>query len=140
MRIKVRGWGRDQGEKVLMDAALSDAGAPENNTYSVGSTYLQIDYKDSPRWRQARVTTSANLRLGGRYLLQVELSRYEIAQLFFATHSGEMVRMIQSFILEEEREDNERHLARLAAMDERRRQRRGQAQSDEHGGADQPKA
>jgi hypothetical protein len=131
MRIKVRGWGRDQGEKVLMDAALSEAGEPENNTYSRGTTYLQIDNKDSRRWRQARISTSADLRLGGSYLLQVELSRYEIAQLFFATHSGEMVRMVQSFILEEERQATARHLARLAEMDERRRQRLAKAESEE---------
>jgi hypothetical protein len=130
MRIKVRGWGRDQGEKVLMDAALSEAGEPRDNSYSRGELYLQIDYKDS-RLSKARVSTSADLRLGGSYLLQVELSRHEIAQLFFATHSGDMVRMIQSFILEEERQDNERLLARLAAMDERRRQRLAQAQTEE---------
>ena len=50
------------------------------------------------------VSTSAELRLGGSYLLQVELRRKEIAQLFYETHGGDIVRMFRSFI--EDEEDN----------------------------------
>ena len=70
-----------------------------------------------------RISTSAEVRLGGTYLLQVELSRKEIAQLFYETHSRSMIRMLRSFIDEEDNKDRAQQLAELAQLYERRRQR-----------------
>jgi hypothetical protein len=111
MRIAVRGWGRNQGEKEIMNAELRNAEAPPGS-YSMGKTYLRVEYPNS-RIAKARISTSTELRLGGRYLLHVELSRKEIAQLFYETHSGDIVRMFRSFIEDEEREEKQERLKRL---------------------------
>lgn len=122
MRITVRGWGRDLGKTEIMNADLADAESPPDR-YSRDHVYKTVDHPNSRSLTKVRISTSAELRLGGTYLLNVELSRKEIAQLFFDTHSGAMVRMIQSFIQEEDREDRARLLERMAQLDEHRRQR-----------------
>ena len=111
MRITVRGWGRDQGETTIMSAALSDAETPEDS-YSRGKLYTKVEYPENKRLTKVRISTSAEVRLGGNYLLHVELSRSEIAQLFYDTHSGAMVRMVRSFIEDEERQEHVERLAR----------------------------
>jgi hypothetical protein len=123
MRITVRGWGRNEGKKEIMDTGLSDAETGPVESYSRDKVYLAIENPENRSRTSVRVSTHAELRLGGNYLLQVVLSRKEIAQLFFATHSGAMTRMIQSFIQEEEREDRARLLEQMAQLGERRRQR-----------------
>jgi len=123
MRITVRGWGRDEGKKEIMHAGLADAETGPVERYSRDKIYLTVENRESRSRTSVRVSTHAELRLGGNYLLQVELSRKEIAQLFFDTHSGAMVRMIQSFIQEEDREDRARLLEQMAQLDEHRRQR-----------------
>ena len=125
MRITVRGWGRDLGETEIMSAALADAvGAlDEGGRYSRGKLYKKVLNPEDRRITKVRISTSAEVRLGGTYLLQVELSRKEIAQLFYESHSGSMVRMLRSFIDEEDNEDRARQLAELARLHERRRQR-----------------
>jgi hypothetical protein len=120
MRITVRGWGRDQGETTIMSAALSDAETPDGS-YSRGKLYKKVEYPENKRSTKARISTSAELRLGGNYLLHVELSRSEIAQLFYDTHSGAMVRMVRSFIEDEERQEAVRALERIAQREDRRR-------------------
>ncbi len=132
MRITVRGWGRDLGETEIMDAALADAEVPEGN-YSRGKIYKKVLHPEDRRRTKVRVSTGTEVRLGGTYLLHVELSRKEIAQLFYDTHSGSMVRMFRAFIEEEDHEDRARMLEQLSQYDERRRQRlaeRQQAQSE----------
>jgi hypothetical protein len=62
--------------------------------------------------------------------MHVDLSRTEIAQLFFETHNGSMVRMFKAFMEEEDAEDRAEMLRRLAQMDERRRQRKIDAESE----------
>src|SRR5581483_9720453 len=104
MRITVRGWGRDQGEKEVMRAPLSEAERGEVDRLSLGTTYLRIDYPGTPYLTKARVMTGAELRLGGNYLIQVELSRKEIDDLFYEMHSGEIVRQFRSFVAGEERQ------------------------------------
>ena len=122
MRITVRGWGRDLGETEVMSAALTDA-ETSGDRLSQGKLYKRVTDLDN-KWRtKVYISTSADLRLGGTYLLRVELSRKEIAELFFDTHKGAMVRMIQSFIEDEEHEDHARLLAEIAQRAERRRQR-----------------
>lgn len=125
MRIMVRGWGRDQGEKEIMNAALSDAIPGPDDRYSRGETYLNVENPNVPWAAKVRVSTSADLRLGGTYLLHVELKKSEIAQLFYKTHSNEIVRMVRSFIEDEARQDAAR---RLAQFEER--QRREQTVND----------
>ncbi len=122
MRISVRGWGRDQGEKEIMNSALEDAETDPSDRYARGKTYLTVDYPKSRR-SNVRVSTSTEIRLGGRYLLHGELSRQEIAQLFYETHSSDIVRMFQSFIEDEERQRDARRLERLTQYHEHRRQR-----------------
>jgi hypothetical protein len=130
MHITVRGWGRDQGEKEIMRAALADAETPAGS-YSRGKVYKAVLNAEDRRRTKVRVSTSAELRLGGTYLLHVELSRREIAQLFFETHTGSMVRMIRSFIEEEGREDHALLLEQMAQIDERRRERLAQKEQAE---------
>jgi hypothetical protein len=133
MRITVRGWGRDQGEREIMSAGLADAESPAGS-YSRGKVYKAVLNQEDRRKTKVRVSTSTELRLGGTYLLHVELSRREIAQLFYETHSGSMVRMVRSFIEEEASEDRALLLQQMARLDERRRQRLAQEeQAEPHG-------
>jgi hypothetical protein len=125
MHITVRGWGRDQGETTIMSAALADAESPAG-TYSRGKLYKTVEYPENKRLTKVRISTSAEVRLGGNYLLHVELSRSEIAQLFYDTHSGAMVRMVRSFIEDEERQEAVRMLERIAQHDEREQLRSAQ--------------
>jgi hypothetical protein len=115
LSITVRGWGRDQGEKVLMDAWLPSVERElSNGRFSRHTTYLRV-YPDNSR-TTALVSTHAEMRLGGDYLLQVELRRDEIAKLFFETHGGDIVRMFQSFIEDEERAKKQKRLQEIIAM------------------------
>jgi hypothetical protein len=84
MRITVRGWGRDHGEKELIDAYVGDMSVmEEGGKCHWGSTYLQItNYGVQSK---ARMSAGTTLNLGGSYLLHVELSDMEIAQLFYQT-------------------------------------------------------
>jgi hypothetical protein len=130
MRITVRGWGRDLGETELTNASLADArgASDDNGRLSRGNLYKSILYPEHRSLAGVRIATSAEMRLGGTYLLAVELSRKEIAQLFYETHSGEMVRMVRSFIEEEDR-------AELLALHERRRKRWAEAEQSETPGS-----
>jgi hypothetical protein len=85
MRVFVRGWGRDHGEKDLMDAQIDEMSAT-GGKYSWGHTYLEIipRYFGS-RHLKARVSAGTKLNLGGSYLLHVELSDTEIERLFYQT-------------------------------------------------------
>lgn len=131
MRITVRGWGRDLGETDLMSAALADASViVDGGRYSRGKLYKQVLNTDDRRRTKVRISTSTEVRLGGTYLLHVELGRKEIAQLFYETHSGSMVRMVRSFIDEEANEDHAEFLAQMARMNERRRQRLAQQEKE----------
>jgi hypothetical protein len=130
MRITVRGWGRDLGETEIMNASLDEAvGRPEGH-YSRGQIYKTVLNPENRRRTSLRISTGTEVRLGGTYLMHVDLSRKEIAQLFFDTHSGSMVRMFKAFIEEEDAEDRAEMLQKLAQMDERRRQRMIDAKSE----------
>src|ERR1700733_559767 len=104
MRITVRGWGRDLGETGIMNASLDEAVAPEAS-YSRGKVYKKVLNPENRRRTSLRISTGTEVRLGGTYLMHVDLSRKEIAQLFFETHNGSMVRMFRAFIEEEDAED-----------------------------------
>jgi hypothetical protein len=120
MRIIVRGWGRNAGEKQIMDAPLADAiNEDEIKSYSMGETYLHV--KSDGYRPGVHVSAGTQLNLGGRYLVRVELTREEIRQLFLQTHGGDIVRMFASFIEDEERAKRVQrwgaHKARLAAIE-----------------------
>jgi hypothetical protein len=129
MRITVRGWGRDLGETEIMDHSLEDAVAPEGN-YQRGKLYKKVQNPDNRRRTSMRISTGTEVRLGGMYLMHVELSRKEIAQLFFETHNGTMVRMMKAYIEEEEAEDRAAMLQSMAQMAERRQKRLAETEPD----------
>jgi hypothetical protein len=129
MRIAVRGWSRDLGETEIMSASLLDAEVPEKN-FSRGKLYKKVLNPEDRRRASVRISTGTEVRLGGTYLMHVELSRREIAQLFFETHNGSMVRMFKAFIEEEEAEERAEIFRRIAEMDERRRQRKIDTESE----------
>jgi hypothetical protein len=109
MRVTIRGARRNQGEKEIMDAELENAETVTGSFRAAwDGLYLQVDKRKPPPYglhlAKVRIyTTTPGLRLGGTYFLTVELSHYEIAELFYKTHHGEMVRMIRSFIEGEQR-------------------------------------
>lgn len=99
MRIIVSGWGRSHGKKEIMDAPLALATTHnEKGKFSFGETYLQTIGTESFPARRVQISTGVELRLGGNYRLEVELSRADIAHLFYKTHSGDIVRMFRSFV------------------------------------------
>jgi|SRR5579862_989473 len=128
MRITVRGWGRDLGKTEIMSAALVDAeeGPGPGEHYDSSTAYLNVVYPEADSLTKVHVSKKAELRLGGNYLLEIELSRTDITLLFFKTHSGAIVRMFRSFLLDEAKERSARQMERWARMDERRRQRLAQ--------------
>jgi hypothetical protein len=124
MHISVRGWGRDLGETEIMSGGLQDAKTlGEGERYSLGKVYKTIVSPDDRRRTKIRISTGTEVRLGGTYLMHVELTREEIAQLFFETHTGSIARMLRAFIDEESREDAAHALDQLSAMQERRQKR-----------------
>jgi hypothetical protein len=129
MRITVRGWGRDLGETEIMNASLDEA-MIEEGSYARGKLYKKVLNPEDRRRTSLRISTGTEVRLGGTYLMHVDLSRKEISQLFFETHNGSMVRMFKAFIEEEDAEDRAEMLQRLAKMDERRRQRMIDAETE----------
>jgi hypothetical protein len=129
MRITARGWGRNQGQTEVVNVALGQAvdGPGPGEYYHLGQAYLQIENPYSRNMATANVSAGTEqLRLGGRYLLKVELSREEIAKLFFATHHGDIVQTFKSLLEDEERQEEEekqrQEAERRAAMFARHRQ------------------
>jgi hypothetical protein len=135
MRITVRGWSRDVGETEIMSAAVADAKDSEDTDgrLSRSTLYKKVLHADDRLRTKVQVYSSVDVRLGGTYLLRLELSRKEIAQLFYETHSGSMVRMLRAFIDEEDNEDRIQQLAEFARRDERRRQRWAEMEQRESG-------
>jgi hypothetical protein len=87
MRVVVRGWGRDHGEKEIMntDSRLDDMPvAPENIRLTWGETYLRV-YKTRFSGT-VHVWASANLNLNGSYQTHLELDRSDIGRLFYLMH------------------------------------------------------
>jgi hypothetical protein len=120
MQITVRGWSRDLGETVVLSGGLGEAEEPAG-TYSKGKLYKQVVNAENKRFTKVRISSGVEVRLGGSYLMHVELSRKEISNLFFETHNGAMVRMIKSFLDEETREESVQALAALHERNERRK-------------------
>src|ERR1700730_5905890 len=106
MQVTARGWSRDHGSKTLLVAELAyDDVSEEVKTFQQSKRYFQIkrDVRELPRGRRrvrytARVSSHAELNLNGSYLVQLELSREEIARLFYLTHAdAELPQLIKFF-------------------------------------------
>ena len=117
MRIKARGWARDQGETEIVNVALERAtDSPGPGTYyQSGQAYLDVRNAYTRQSKAEIAAGTTHLRMGGRYLLTIELSRKEIAKLFFATHDGDIVRTFKSLLEDEEREEERREAAAFLA-------------------------
>jgi len=112
MRITVRGWGRDLGETVVLSDGIEGAEEP-GGSYERDKIYKKLLEPENRRRTKVRISKGVDVRLGGRYLMHVELTRREISRLFFETHNGGMIRMIKSFIDEENAEDRAEELTAL---------------------------
>jgi hypothetical protein len=106
MKVTARGWSRDHGAKNVLSAELAYEDVSEDvTTFQQGRTYFQVkrDVQELPRGRRrvgctARVSSHAELNLNGSYLVQFELSREEIARLFYLTHAdAELPQLIKFF-------------------------------------------
>jgi hypothetical protein len=106
MKVSARGWSRDHGEKDVLSAELAYEDVREDvEAFEQGKTYFQIKraVQELPRGRRrvrytARVSSHAELNLNGSYLVQLELSRQEIARLFYLTHAdAELPELIKFF-------------------------------------------
>src|SRR5947208_13002981 len=106
MRVTARGWSRDHGAKDVLSAELAYEDVSEEvQAFEQDKTYFQIkrDVQELPRGRRrvrytTRVSSHANLNLNGSYLVQLELSREEIARLFYLTHGdAELPALIKFF-------------------------------------------
>jgi hypothetical protein len=86
MRVVVRGWGRNRGEKEIMtDDRLHDMPvAPPGIRFTWGETYLQVH--KTKYSATVRVWASADLNLNGSYLTKLELDRHDITRLFYLIH------------------------------------------------------
>jgi hypothetical protein len=106
MKVTARGWSRDHGEKAVLSAGLTYEDVSEEvESLEAGKTYFQIkrEVQQLSRGRRrvrcsARVSSHAELNLNGSYLVQLELSREEIARLFYLTHGdAELPELINFF-------------------------------------------
>jgi hypothetical protein len=110
MRVVVRGWSRDRGEKEIMntDQLLVDMPvAPEDIRMTQGETYLQVDGPNGSSFSPTvHVWADAKLNLNGRYQTHFEISRREIGRLFYLAYgyrgSDDIAQLIASFKDEEE--------------------------------------
>jgi hypothetical protein len=106
MQVTTRGWARDHGPKPVLSASLTAEDiTDEVKRFERDKTYFEIDRQvmHLSRGRRrvrctARVSSHAELNLNGSYLVQLELSREEIARLFYLTHGdAELPELIKFF-------------------------------------------
>ena len=114
MQVTARGWARDHGAKELLSAELSYMDVTEKvSTYERGQKYFQVlrSVRELTRGRRkvlatARVSGHAELNLNGSYLVQIELSRDEIARLFYLTNGDRALpELLQTFAGFKQQED-----------------------------------
>jgi hypothetical protein len=110
MRVSVRGWGRDHGQKEIIDTDIEEVAiSGEIDAFHRGKTYLQVIRRVSPHPSakgkllppKVHVWTDAKLNLCGSYQAHVEMDRDEIARLFYLTHKDQdlsgIVEMLAGF-------------------------------------------
>lgn len=93
MRLTVRGWNRDCGEKIVIstdeldDMPVAPAG---RITLHAGETYLQVERSTLSNGRElscsVHMWANAKLNLNGSYQTHFEISRSEIARLFYLAY------------------------------------------------------
>jgi hypothetical protein len=113
MQVTTRGWSRDHGPKPVISASLTSEDISEEvKTFERDRTYFEIErqVQQLPRGRRrvrcsARVSSHAELNLNGSYLVQLELSREEIARLFYLTHGDAELPQLIKFFSELRREE-----------------------------------
>jgi hypothetical protein len=105
-------------ETVVLSDGIEGAEEP-GGSYERGKIYKKLLEPENRRRTKVRISKGVDVRLGGRYLMDVELTRQEISRLFFETHNGAMIRMIKSFIDEENAEDRAEELTALREQIER---------------------
>jgi hypothetical protein len=121
MRALVRGWGRNRGEKEIVENNSIERFV-DGSYYSFGSIYWRpIETWWGKREPKYRVTMSAEVNLCGKYFVHLELGKSEIEQLYCETHDdndiarlfykkfghkeiGDIVRLLVSLKDEEEKE------------------------------------
>lgn len=106
MRVTARGWARDMGRKTLISSSLTTEHleAAEIERYERNRVYFTVD-RDvlvGPRGRRrtfltAKVAAHAELNLNGSYLIELELSRDEIARLFYLTNGDRSLPEMMEF-------------------------------------------
>lgn len=104
MRLLARGWSRDHGDKEILEADIleSPKDIDESESYSKSNTYLGL--KKSVRRllggdsrtliTGVRILKHAEVNLCGSYQFEVQISRTEIARLFYMTHIDRPLRSI----------------------------------------------
>jgi len=84
MKMTVRGWSRDMGQKQLADFNLSDIPIASNGTA----------YPDRPTmyssWRGVTVAWCQPMRYMGDYRMDIEFSRQDVLKLFRAKFGSEL--------------------------------------------------
>jgi hypothetical protein len=103
VRVRARGWKRDHGAKDLARGNLANAVRDEDvDSYERDKTYVRLL---SPRVRlrgtempaeegdshelRVRISMSGELNLNGRYQVQCDLTKTEIARLFQIAHADD---------------------------------------------------
>jgi hypothetical protein len=116
MRVIVRGWNRDCGEKVIMsaDELVDMPVAPAGNiTLKAGETYLQVERTTRPDGSELRSPTvhvwaDVKLNLNGSYQTHLEIPGREIARLFYLAYGhrelDDIARLLGSFKDEEKKQ------------------------------------
>lgn len=108
MKVTARGWSRDHGAKDILSAELAYEDVSEDvKAFEQRRTYFQVkrSVQELSRGRRrvrytTRVSSHAELNLNGSYLVQLELSREEIARLFYLTHADAELPQLISFFSE----------------------------------------
>jgi hypothetical protein len=85
MRVVVKGWNRDCGEKEIMntDQLAVMPVAPETIGLNRGETYLQVQKARFSSFDKVHVWAAAHLNLNGWYQTHLEMDRGDIARLFY---------------------------------------------------------
>lgn len=123
MRVIARGWGRDHGEKEIIEGDLDEAKIQTGEFWhSMTEAYLQVRQRGIGKYvlpPKVVISKGAALTLNGKYLVQVELGRSEIARLFYLTHSDrelhELVGLFGQFKQAQEKEEEAQREAAKAA-------------------------
>jgi hypothetical protein len=108
MRVVVRGWTRDCGEKVIMETdELADMPVSSENRLKRGETYLEVNRaprvggRDLSARTKVHVWADVKLNLNGSYQTHFEILGLEIARLFYLAygHRGldDIARLLASF-------------------------------------------